>query len=252
MAIEDGIPEEPSVRADRRPVPWTGRDTLLAFVTGFFTAIGFVALAVVAAAGSQPQDGVDFTTPGWGALLTMGLYASLGASVWFFALRRHRAPWTAIGLRPATRIQLLAMIPLGIAVLIANLILVWLLARFLTDVGTAQQDAFAPGGTMTTRHYLILLVTVAGVAPVAEELLFRGMLYGYLRSRFRVLAAAGISSLVFAAAHLLPTLIPPLFFVGVVLALVVERTCSLYPAMLLHSVNNGLALTAIYLASGRA
>ncbi|MDQ3645572.1 MAG: CPBP family intramembrane metalloprotease [Actinomycetota bacterium] len=245
-SLEPGS-EGPTVQG----VPWTGRDTLLAMISGVALTVVFIVLAVVVAVATGRGEPRDLAGPGWVAGLTVALYLALCITVWYFALRKHRAPWSAIGLRPATAGQMLAMIPLGIGVLIVNLVVVALLSLIFTDVSGVQQEAFAPGGSMSTQQYLLLLLTVAVVAPIAEEFIFRGMLFGYLRGKMRVAMAIALSSFVFALAHLLPMLVAPLFFVGVVLAVVVERTGSLYPAMFLHAVNNGFALTAIYLASNR-
>lgn len=90
------------------------------------------------------------------------------------------------------------------------------------------------------RLAFIGLVVVA--APVVEELLYRGVLYGSLRHRVGTPLAAAFSAAVFAVVHLEPTLWPPLFAVGVGLALVFERTGSLVPGMLAHAVVNGVAV----------
>jgi membrane protease YdiL (CAAX protease family) len=96
---------------------------------------------------------------------------------------------------------------------------------------------------------------VVCIAPVAEEVFFRGFFYRALRSRFSVLVAAAIDGLVFGLIHyegceegdrscsgadgLL--LVPPLGVLGVIFCLVYERTGSLFPVIALHALNNALA-----------
>ena len=88
----------------------------------------------------------------------------------------------------------------------------------------------------------ILLIVVA--APIGEEVCFRGMLFGGLRTRLPRIAAALISGLIFGALHATTgvSAVPPLIFFGFVLALLYERTGSIVPGILLHMLNNSVAL----------
>jgi membrane protease YdiL (CAAX protease family) len=88
----------------------------------------------------------------------------------------------------------------------------------------------------------ILLIVVA--APVSEEVCFRGMLFGGLRERLPRLAAALVSAVVFGALHALTgvSAVPPLIAFGFVLALLYEKTGSIVPGILLHMLNNSVAL----------
>lgn len=86
------------------------------------------------------------------------------------------------------------------------------------------------------------LVTV--MAPIAEEIFFRGYFFGALRNWRGVWPAAVITGLVFGSIHAgsadVAYLLPLAFF-GFALCLVYERTGSLYPCIALHCVNNSIA-----------
>jgi membrane protease YdiL (CAAX protease family) len=88
----------------------------------------------------------------------------------------------------------------------------------------------------------ILLIVVA--APISEEVCFRGMLFGGLRTRLPRLAAALISAVVFGGLHALTgvSAVPPLIAFGLILALLYERTGSIVPGIILHMLNNSVAL----------
>jgi uncharacterized protein len=95
-------------------------------------------------------------------------------------------------------------------------------------------------------------VTLVGsilFAPVFEELIFRGVLYGTLRTRLSWPLAALGSALVFAVAHGYGAAgFASVLLSGVLWAWVYERTGSLLPSMLAHVVNNAavaLTLTAL-------
>ncbi len=90
----------------------------------------------------------------------------------------------------------------------------------------------------------ILLIVVA--APVSEEICFRGMLFGGLREKLPRIVAALICGLIFGALHALTgvTAVPPLIVFGFLLALLYERTGSIVPGMILHMLNNIIALAS--------
>ena len=79
-----------------------------------------------------------------------------------------------------------------------------------------------------------------------EELLFRGLLYGYLRGRAGIILSVIVSALVFAVLHVV---IPPLFVMGAILAILAERNRSLWPSIALHATNNGLIVIIIAISS---
>lgn len=88
----------------------------------------------------------------------------------------------------------------------------------------------------------VLLIVIA--APVSEEVCFRGLVFGGLRTRLPRLAAALLSGLVFGGLHVFTgvSAVPPLIVFGVILALLYERTGSIVPGILLHMLNNSVAL----------
>jgi membrane protease YdiL (CAAX protease family) len=81
-------------------------------------------------------------------------------------------------------------------------------------------------------------------AALVEEVAFRGILYGTLRTKLSVGPAALLSAGCFAAVHGYGTLgLASVFWSGILWAVVYERTRSLWPAILAHGVNN-LLVTA--------
>ena len=107
-------------------------------------------------------------------------------------------------------------------------------------VGQPHQKDIAKG--FGAVPFQVLLIVVA--APISEELCFRGMLFGGLRTRLPRLAAALISAVIFGGLHATTgvSAIPPLIVFGFVLALLYEKTGSIVPGILLHMLNNSVAL----------
>src|SRR5690606_39812052 len=82
-----------------------------------------------------------------------------------------------------------------------------------------------------------VLASIVLVVPFCEEVLFRGLLQRALRVVLRPVAAIASSSLLFAVVHD-PQSILPVFTIGVVLGLVIERTGSVGAATAAHALFN--------------
>jgi membrane protease YdiL (CAAX protease family) len=72
------------------------------------------------------------------------------------------------------------------------------------------------------------------------------MLFGGLREKLPRIVAALLCGLIFGALHALTgiTAVPPLIVFGFLLALLYERTGSILPGMILHMLNNIVALAS--------
>jgi membrane protease YdiL (CAAX protease family) len=92
--------------------------------------------------------------------------------------------------------------------------------------------------------FLANFLVVVAVAPFVEELAYRGLGFAAVRSAWGSTAAILITSVAFGLAHGLVVALPILAIFGLVLAVVRQRARSVYPAMVLHAVFNGIALIA--------
>jgi membrane protease YdiL (CAAX protease family) len=113
---------------------------------------------------------------------------------------------------------------------------------YVALVGEPEQEDFADD--LGPLWIQILLIAIA--APIGEEVCFRGMLFGGLRERLPMWAAGLISAALFGLLHVTTgiSVVPPLIAFGFLLALVYERTGSILPCILLHMLNNSVALLA--------
>jgi uncharacterized protein len=104
-----------------------------------------------------------------------------------------------------------------------------------------QEDIAEAFGSVPVQ---ILLIAIA--APISEEVCFRGMLYAGLREKLPRYGAALLAGLFFGGLHALTgvTAVPPLIAFGFILALLYEKTGSIVPCILLHVLNNSVALLA--------
>lgn len=142
----------------------------------------------------------------------------------------------------------------GVIVLAGATQIAWFLAwlqSFFLPVPVEYLETMAEMLTADSAWRFVQLMLLVAVLPaVAEELVFRGVLLGGLRTRMPAIAAAVVTGLVFGLFHVSPQTgfrILPTAWLGIVLAWVVIASGSLPLAMLLHLLNNGalLALAAL-------
>ena len=92
----------------------------------------------------------------------------------------------------------------------------------------------------------VQIVLIVFGAAIAEELCFRGFLFGGLREKLPRYWAALIAGLIFGSLHALTGIsaVPPLIAFGFFLCLLYEKTGSIVPGIILHMLNNSVALLA--------
>ena len=94
----------------------------------------------------------------------------------------------------------------------------------------------------TTLGYVFLFLAVVIVAPIGEEIVFRGFLQKFLEDHWRdTTRAVLVTSLFFAMIHFNPFWTIQIYLLGVVLGFLSWKTKSVIPSIMLHSINNGVA-----------
>lgn len=94
---------------------------------------------------------------------------------------------------------------------------------------------------------IVLVLWIALLSPLIEELFFRGLVLTALRERFPSWAAVAGQAALFAAMHLDPIRVLYLFGFGLVLGYLVKRSSSLVPAILVHvAINTVSVISAIH------
>ncbi len=95
----------------------------------------------------------------------------------------------------------------------------------------------------------LLLITTVVLAPVFEELVFRGILLPVLVSKVGKISGVLLSALIFALAHLSVGELPPLFVLGIGLGLMRLSSGRLFPCALMHSLWNGVTFISLLLVA---
>lgn len=87
------------------------------------------------------------------------------------------------------------------------------------------------------------------LAPIVEEIFFRGFVFQGFRQRYGWISAMLVSSIVFAVAHLDLVAFLPTFILGCLLAYMFQRSNSIWPGVILHFLVNAFGLCAAYAAT---
>jgi membrane protease YdiL (CAAX protease family) len=214
-------------------IPWTNRDVWL--------GVGFLGLWLVV------LIAVSLMVRFFALDVNLGLFinvAELGllGPVWWLAVRKYRVGWRTLGLREFKG----SMIGLGGRLMILSFIFDFAYITFLALFDLRAQVDLVPIFAESSSPWWLLVAGV-GVAPVVEEVFFRGFLFAGLCKRYDWQKAALISSALFAVIHLQLTAMIPLFILGFIFAYLYHRSNSIWPAILMHMSTNALGLGTAYM-----
>jgi membrane protease YdiL (CAAX protease family) len=176
-------------------------------------------------------------------LLMLGILLLIGRGLSkreLFALRR-----------PASWKRALGLAALGLGIIYgAALVYTQLLALF-GDWDATEEQGLVPDGWDGSRAgaFVAFFLAVTILAPVVEELTYRGMGVSLLLPYGTVLAVL-LTGVLFGAAHGLLVGLPVLVVFGIVNAWLRLRTDSIYPPMLVHGTFNAIAMIASVAVSG--
>jgi membrane protease YdiL (CAAX protease family) len=182
---------------------------------------------------------------------SLTIHGSIIAGTAYFLWSQRFSPgiFFGISLSPGRAVVygiLGALVFLPIGTLLQNLSIDFLTWYTHTEPDTqAAVQQFTKSPDWFSRGYLIFFAVM--LAPVAEEILFRGIIFGVLRqARLRQFAYWG-SALVFAVSHDTKAVFVPLLVFGFILAWLYERTDSLLTSITAHSLFNAINIVKMYL-----
>jgi membrane protease YdiL (CAAX protease family) len=90
------------------------------------------------------------------------------------------------------------------------------------------------------------ILKIVIIAPVIEELIFRGIIMHGLMRNYSGFTAVWVSALMFALFHLNPWQFAATFILGILLGILMLRTRNIYLCIIGHAINNGLVLFSIH------
>jgi CAAX protease family protein len=218
-------------------VPWSTRDVWLGVLT--------VAVIVGATFGSVYLIRFFSLRPNldlWVALVSTLVESLFLVPVWWFAMHKYRASPKTLGFvsfKPS-------VLAVGLGLLLAFYVFNAFYAYVLQGFGLQEQTDLTPLiGRLSTPWPLMIGGVL--IAPAVEETFFRGFVFAGLRSRYGWRWAAVASSALFAAVHLELTFFIPAFILGYLFAYLYQKSNSVWPGMIFHTLLNAVAFTIMYL-----
>ena len=208
--------------------------------------IGALLVARALGAGRPPTAPLALAVLGGTALAVL-------VAVRVHLLRRRGLRWADVGLRRPDRslLHLVWQIPavMGAGAVASMLVLIPLGLGGAAGEDPAGEviDDLVSGGPVLA---VLGVACVAVLVPIAEEVVFRGIVLPALRARYRAVTGITLAGAVFAAVHLLPPALPYLLVLGIALCAMAEWYRSIVPGIVLHGVNNALVTLAVITAGG--
>lgn len=226
-------------------VPWSIRDALLGVV--LLIPVSMVFVAVFLLSGYLLGFLMGTGAPGFLNVIALGgatFVTGIGLA-WLLGVKRRGGSLANLGLKD---FKVWADIPLaflGEIIIFIGLATYSVVLFKVSGARVPEQPIDQLFGKSLT-GFLLAVFFVAILAPIGEEIFFRGFVYTALRKQWGVPLAMVASSGLFAVFHIVPLLYPPMFIIGMVLVVLFEQRRSLAPNILLHALNNFLALLAVY------
>ncbi|MBV8579901.1 MAG: CPBP family intramembrane metalloprotease [Candidatus Eremiobacteraeota bacterium] len=219
---------------------WNGLlSALAAAAIGFaaaFVATIVLLFGVILVTGREPSLNAGHPVV---ATTEVIFYVAGGWFAWWRLRSTGRAPFRALDAH-AWRTILLGIAAL-LVVRVATVIQLVLTAQTKhVQTGFEHFDVVSkvPGFTALSIGLAVLSLVIVG--PLAEEITFRGLLFGALAPNLGVLGSALVTAVLFGAAHGDWVLFPSLAALGFISALAYAATGNLWVSVILHVLNNAL------------
>jgi membrane protease YdiL (CAAX protease family) len=229
-------------------VPWGIRDALVVFLGAWIALpVAVVLLVRMAAPYSSLLDGfLDGLRSGSiEASFALTVIDAVGAiGILAFYLRYHRAGWQQAGWRRFSVWQASGYILATFIVFaVLSKVVLWLVGLFdpSFNANEPQVNDFITGADT---HRGLALIALVVVPPIIEETVFRGFIFPAFAQRWGVVVGAIASSMLFGLAHLQANISVYTFVLGLLLCFMYVRLRSILPGILVHMLNNYLALLA--------
>jgi hypothetical protein len=236
MSIAQGLPP---ISPTPTPSGPTGRDVLLGLS---LSALLFLVLAVGLGAAHLLHPG-DWLTGPWGLLLQLALAnAVLAAAAVAVAARRG---WAVFRFAPLPAGMLALCAAAGAAGGISLALLLSIVSEAVGIPLHGVNDELMGVDDLPPLGMVLFAVIAAGTTPLVEELIFRGLLFQWLRGRIGAGGGALASAVLFGGLHWPSGQALWAGLVGLALALLFDRVGSLWASIAAHSGNNALAIVLV-------
>jgi membrane protease YdiL (CAAX protease family) len=149
---------------------------------------------------------------------------------------RELPTWTDILLAPIA----------FIVFLIASGFIMAVMQAILPSIDWAQEQDVGFNNIISNLDFVLAFLSLVVVAPIAEEVIFRGWLYGKMRRKMSAVPAILIVSLLFGLVHGQWNVGVVVFTMSIAMCLIRELTGTIWGGILIHILKNGIAFYFLY------
>ena len=142
---------------------------------------------------------------------------------------------------------LVAPLTYAVVLIVASLVLQLVSAFLSVDVDQAQTLPFSPDNMIATSDYILAFFSIVIIAPISEEIIFRGFLYARLRPHVNMWISATIVSLLFGFVHGQLNVGIVTFIMSFATCLIREKvTGTIWAGIIAHMIQNGVAFWFLF------
>lgn len=174
-----------------------------------------------------------------GTLLGLMMAIVLLIAVYLIALRPQKLSWAEVGMTRFSIKDWKLIFAYSFILLVGAVIIMLLTTLIGNTWDNSKTESLQQNVTLL--GVLVAFISAAVISPIYEEIFYRGFLYRWLRIRLGLTGGLIISAFIFTIVHV-PTynVMPVNFFSGLIFALAYERTNSIWPAVFIHGITNGI------------
>ena len=226
---------------------------LIALPAWVFVSFGVAQLVIVSLVQAVVQAGVALDTID-ATILNTSLAAVIYGLTLLIAmgvpklLQKYTTSWRELGLDRLPRWADIGFAPAAyVGYLVVLTAVTAALVTFVPSYDIQQTQEVGFEALSFRYEYILAFITLVIIAPVAEEVLFRGYLYGKLRRAVPLWAAILATSALFAAVHGQWNVAVDTFILSVFMCGLREITGSIWAGILLHMIKNGVAYYFLFI-----
>ena len=207
--------------------PWSIKDLLIASLFSLVLALGV------------SRVGANISTS---ALLLMQ-WGIVLAPIVLLSSRKFTLKWEHFGF---AKIKVLKCLGQAAKAYLKYFLLIFIFAAVMISTGIelpgfGMQESLIPLFGDSKTEIIIAGVVIIIIAPVVEEIYFRGIIFRTLQNKMPYAYASTVSALLFSALHTPWTSFFPIFILGLIMNSLVHRNQSLWPSIIFHASNNAIA-----------
>jgi uncharacterized protein len=155
--------------------------------------------------------------------------------------------WSSLGYRKPSLKAVLGVLPAFAVYFVISTSLTLLAIKFLPGFKVDQTQDIGFQDLKSNVDLIAGFLSLVILTPIFEETIFRGVLFRGLRTRYQFWPCAIVVSIIFAAAHGQWNVALDTFALSLILCLLVDRSNSIIPSILLHAVKNSVAFVFLFL-----